>query len=78
MAQENVEIVRRAMDAYNLGDKDGWAKFMDPELETFPVPEFPEPGPLIGRTRLGISTSSSGKRWRRASCSRPLSSRPLS
>ncbi len=48
MSQENVEIVRRAMDAYNLGDKDGWAKFMDPELETFPVPEFPEPGPLNG------------------------------
>ena len=48
MSQENVEIVREAMDAYNLGDKDGWAQFMDPELETFPVAEFPEPGPLIG------------------------------
>jgi ketosteroid isomerase-like protein len=48
MSQENVENVRRAMDAYSLGDKNGWAKFMDPELETFPVPEFPEPGPLIG------------------------------
>ena len=48
MSQENVEIVREAMDAYNLGDKDEWAQFMDPELETFPVPEFPEPGPLIG------------------------------
>jgi ketosteroid isomerase-like protein len=48
MSQENVEIVREAMDAYNLGDKDGWAKFMDPELETFPVPEFPESAPLIG------------------------------
>ena len=48
MSQENVEIVREAMDAYNLGDKDEWAQFMDPQLETFPVPEFPEPGPLIG------------------------------
>jgi ketosteroid isomerase-like protein len=48
MSQENVEIVREAMDAYNLGDKDGWVQFMDPELETFPVPEFPEPGPLVG------------------------------
>ena len=48
MSQENAEIVREAMDAYNLGDKDRWAQFMDPELETFPVPEFPEPGPLIG------------------------------
>jgi ketosteroid isomerase-like protein len=48
MSQENVEIVREAMDAYNLGDKDGWARLMDPGLETFPVPEFPEPGSLIG------------------------------
>ncbi len=48
MSQENAQIVRKAMDAYNLGDKDGWARFMDPNLETFPVPEFPEPGPLIG------------------------------
>ena len=48
MSRENMEIVREAMDAYNLGDKDGWAQFMDPELETFPVAEFPEPGPLIG------------------------------
>jgi ketosteroid isomerase-like protein len=48
MSQNNVEIVREAMDAYNLGDKDGWARFMDPGLETFPVPEFPEPGSLIG------------------------------
>ena len=47
MSQENVEIVREAMDAYNLGDKDGWARFMDPGLETLPVPEFPEPGSLM-------------------------------
>ena len=48
MSQENVEIVREAMDAYNLGDKDRWAQFMDPELETFPVAQFPEAGPVIG------------------------------
>ena len=48
MSQENVEIVREAMAAYSLGDKDRWAQFMDPELETVPVPEFPEPAPLIG------------------------------
>jgi ketosteroid isomerase-like protein len=48
MSQENVEIVREVLDAYTRGDKDGWTKFMDPELETFPVAEFPEPSPLIG------------------------------
>jgi ketosteroid isomerase-like protein len=34
MSQENVQMVREALDAYNRGDKDGWTKFMDPELET--------------------------------------------
>jgi ketosteroid isomerase-like protein len=48
MSKRNAEIVREAMDAYNRGDKDRWARFMDPDLETVPVPEFPEPGPLIG------------------------------
>jgi ketosteroid isomerase-like protein len=48
MSAQNVEAVRAAMDAYNVGDKDEWAKFMDPGLETFPVAEFPEPGPLFG------------------------------
>jgi ketosteroid isomerase-like protein len=48
MSQENVETVREALDAYYRGDKAGWTKFMDPDLETFPVPEFPEPDPVIG------------------------------
>ena len=45
MAEENVEILREAMDAYSLDDKDRWAQFMDPELETFPVPSSPNPLP---------------------------------
>jgi len=48
MSKRNAEIVREAMDAYNRGDRDRWAQFMDPDLETVPVPEFPEPRPLIG------------------------------
>jgi ketosteroid isomerase-like protein len=48
MSQENVETVREALDAYYRRDKAGWAKFMDPDLETSPVPEFPEPDPVIG------------------------------
>ena len=71
-----MEIVREAMDAYNLGDKENWVQFMDPELETFPVPEFPNPVPVLGPDALGISTSGSGRRWRGASFTRPPGSRP--
>jgi ketosteroid isomerase-like protein len=48
MSEENVEAFKRGIEAYNRGDKDTWTQFMDPEVETFPVAEFPEPGPLIG------------------------------
>ena len=33
MSQENVEIVRRAMDAFNTQDRDRFLSFMDPEIE---------------------------------------------
>ena len=45
MSQENVEIVREAMDAYSRGDKDRWTQFIEPELETFPSPSSPNPVP---------------------------------
>ena len=62
MSQENVEIVREAMRRQNLGaGADRWAQFMDPELETFPVPESYPAAPSPGRDAgLGISTSGSG------------------
>jgi ketosteroid isomerase-like protein len=48
MSEENVRALRDAMDAYNRGDKRAWTNLMDPELETFPTPEWPESGPFIG------------------------------
>jgi ketosteroid isomerase-like protein len=33
MSQENVEIVRRAADAFNAGDRDRLYRMMDPEIE---------------------------------------------
>ena len=48
MSEENVQALRDAMDAYNRRDKRAWTNLMDPELETFPLPEWPEPGPFIG------------------------------
>ena len=48
MSEENVRAFRDAMDAYNRGDKRAWTNLMDPELETVPLPEWPESGPFIG------------------------------
>ena len=36
------------MDAYKRGDKRAWTNLMDPEVETVPLPEWPESGPFIG------------------------------
>jgi ketosteroid isomerase-like protein len=33
MSQENVEVVRRAIEAFNRGDLDGFARDADPEIE---------------------------------------------
>ena len=33
MSRENVEIVQRAIDAFNRRDLEGLARFADPELE---------------------------------------------
>jgi ketosteroid isomerase-like protein len=48
MLEENVRAVRDATDAYARGDKRAWTNLMDPELETVPLPEWPESGPFIG------------------------------
>ena len=33
MSQENVDIVRRAYDAFNRGDFEGWLAALDPDVE---------------------------------------------
>lgn len=37
MSQEDVEIVRRAMDAFNRRDADGFAQFTTPSFEWLPA-----------------------------------------
>jgi ketosteroid isomerase-like protein len=48
MSEEAVRALREVIDAYNRGDQRAWRNLMDPELETFPTPDWPEPGPFIG------------------------------
>jgi ketosteroid isomerase-like protein len=42
MSQENVEIVRKVIDAFNRGDLDAWLGFLSPEVawESLPLPGF--------------------------------------
>jgi ketosteroid isomerase-like protein len=42
MSQENVEVVRKNIDAFNRGDLDAWLGFLSPEVvwESLPLPGF--------------------------------------
>jgi ketosteroid isomerase-like protein len=42
MSEENVEVVRKSIDAVNRGDTDAWLGFLSPEVvwESLPLPGF--------------------------------------
>jgi len=42
MSQENVELVRRSFDAWNVGDLAGWISMHHPEVEVVPPEGWPE------------------------------------
>jgi ketosteroid isomerase-like protein len=44
MSQENVEIVRRAIEVFNRDGPEAAAAFLDPEIEWHDVPEQPDAG----------------------------------
>jgi ketosteroid isomerase-like protein len=48
MSEENVQALRDLLDVYDRGDKAAWRNLTDPDLETVPLPAWPEPGPFIG------------------------------
>jgi ketosteroid isomerase-like protein len=49
VSQENVEVVRRANEAWNAGDMDAWSEFVAPNAIWRVMPDWPEQGPFIGR-----------------------------
>jgi uncharacterized protein len=49
MSQENVEVVRRAFEAWNAGDMDALRELNDPEVIMRTPDGWPEPGPFVGR-----------------------------
>jgi ketosteroid isomerase-like protein len=48
MSQENVETLRRGLDAFNRRDKAAWLAVTDPEADNFPPREWPENAPIHG------------------------------
>jgi ketosteroid isomerase-like protein len=49
MSQENVEIVRAVIAAWNAGDMDAFCERHDPNVTLRLVEGWPEPGPYFGR-----------------------------
>ena len=49
MSQENVETVQAGFDAWNAGDMDRLRALYDPNVVLHVVPDWPEPGPYVGR-----------------------------
>jgi ketosteroid isomerase-like protein len=48
MSEENVERVRRMIDAWNRGDITGWADALHEDVEWFPLAENPQTEPVHG------------------------------
>ena len=63
MSQENVEIVRKAMEAYNRRDRDAWLLLHDPEFEFRADPEWPESETVGGREAVWDFVVSLADAW---------------
>ena len=48
MSQENVEIVRSAIAAWNAGEMEALGALLDPNMVSRPPQGWPEPGPYVG------------------------------
>ena len=52
MSQENVEVAKAAIEAWNAGDMDAFRELYDPEAIMRPPERWPEPGPFVGREAI--------------------------
>ena len=49
MSQENVEVVKAALEAWNAGDMEVLRELYDPNVIVRMPDDWPEPGPFMGR-----------------------------
>ena len=52
MSQENVEVVRAALEALNVGDMDSVRSLLDSDAILRPPTGWPEPGPYVGQEEV--------------------------
>ena len=52
MSQENVEVVRALIEAWNTGDMKAFREHYDPDVIVRGPKGWPEPGPFIGREAI--------------------------
>jgi ketosteroid isomerase-like protein len=52
MSQENVEVVRAVMEAWNAGDMDALRELYDSDVIVRAPEGWPEPGPFVGREAI--------------------------
>jgi ketosteroid isomerase-like protein len=49
MSQENVEVIKAAVKAWNASDMEAFREMNDPDVFLRAVEDWPEPGPYVGR-----------------------------
>ena len=49
MSQENVEVVRTYFEFWNAGDMEGVRELYHSDAVMQAMPDWPEPGPFVGR-----------------------------
>ena len=52
MSQQNVEIVRASLEAWNQGDMDALRESYSHDVVTWPPKGWPEEGPFVGRDKV--------------------------
>jgi uncharacterized protein len=52
MSEESVEITKRTFEAFNAGDMDALRGLYDPDIVFRHLPDWPEPGPTVGRDEV--------------------------
>ena len=52
MPQENVEVIRQAIEAWNAGDMERLRALYDPHAVVWAPPDWPEPGGVLGRDAI--------------------------
>ena len=63
MSRENVEIVRRWIEAWNAGDMDAWSALIPPDVVWRVMPDWPEQGPFIGRDAVLLQIRQLRESW---------------